>query len=133
MYSRNTKQKTRTTPFVHKGHTFPLVGTFTGAPENGVLIFGGRSTQIIATQEYREDINTLELEFDLWRESTGNSGQLEVGVMSNPYDASTFIPVHNLTSLIVIDNGYFSNIFINNKCCTSTKILLSFLINSITF
>ena len=96
----------RTTPFTYKGLTFPLVGTFTGAPEDGVLIFGGRSTQIIATQEYREDINTLELEFDLWRESTGNSGQLEIGVMSNPYNASTFIPVHNLTSLIVVPDKY---------------------------
>lgn len=97
---------TMTTPFVHKGRTFPLVGTFTGAPKDGVLLFGGRSTQIIATQEYTEDINTLELEFDLWRESTGNSGQLEVGVMSNPNDASTFIPVHNLTSLIVVPDKY---------------------------
>ena len=97
---------TRTTPFTYKGLTFPLVGNYTDAPKDGVILFSGRSTQILALQEYRENVKTLELEFDLLRESTNCSGQLEVGVMSDPNNANTFVPIHNLTSLIVLPDKY---------------------------
>ncbi len=97
---------TRTTPFTYKGLTFPLVGNYTDAPKDGVILFSGRSTQILALQEYRENVKTLELEFDLLRESTNCSGQLEVGVMSDPNNANTFVPIHNLTSLIVVPDKY---------------------------
>lgn len=97
---------TRTTPFTYKGLTFPLVGNYKDAPKDGVILFSGRSTQILALQEYRENVKTLELEFDLLRESTNCSGQLEVGVMSDPNNANTFVPIHNLTSLIVLPDKY---------------------------
>ena len=97
---------TKTTPFTYKGLTFPLVGNYTDASKDGVILFSGRSTQILALQEYRENVKTLELEFDLLRESTNCSGQLEVGVMSDPNNANTFVPIHNLTSLIVLPDKY---------------------------
>lgn len=82
--------------------TYPVVGKFEIYSRDTLLMFGGISTQIVATGEYIEDVRGVELEFDLIKESSLASGTMELGVLSNPYDSSTFVAVHDLSSMLTV-------------------------------
>ena len=82
--------------------TYPIVGKFEEYSRDTLLMFGGRATQIVATAEYIEDVSRVELEFDLIKESSLASGTMELGVLSNPYDSSTFVAVHDLSSMLTV-------------------------------
>ena len=82
--------------------TYPVVGKFEEYSRDTLLMFGGISTQIVATGEYIEDVHRVELEFDLIKESSLASGTMELGVLSNPYDSSTFVAVHDLSSMLTV-------------------------------
>ena len=82
--------------------TYPVVGKFEVYSRDTLLMFGGRATQIVATGEYIEDVRGVELEFDLIKESSLASGTMELGVLSNPYDSSTFVAVHDLSSMLTV-------------------------------
>ena len=82
--------------------TYPVVGKFEVYSRDTLLMFGGISTQIVATGEYIEDVRGVELEFDLIKESSLASGTMELGVLSNPYDSSTFVAVHDLSSMLTV-------------------------------
>ena len=90
---------TRTTPY----GSYPAVTSSYGIS----LEFHGNATQMIATPEFVNEVNTLEIEFDLRREDVTSSGTFEVGVLSDPSNASTFVSIKNVTDLITVaDKNY---------------------------
>ena len=90
---------TRTVPY----NLFPQITVAQGI----ALHFNGSAVEMVSTPEFVEDVKTLEIEFDLKRESTFYSGTFEVGVLSDPNDANTFVLIQNVTSLITVaDNNY---------------------------
>ncbi|MBF0977035.1 MAG: fibronectin type III domain-containing protein, partial [Bacteroidetes bacterium] len=98
---------TRTLPYTDEiGNTSPYVKSNTNDPDNGILVFTGKSNQIISTGEYIENMNNIEVEFSVFRESASNSGQLELGVVSDPRNPSTFVAVHDITPLITRDEQF---------------------------
>ena len=94
---------TRTQQYDNNGTIFPIVKNYPKVLDNQALFFSGNSTQIVATEKYVENANTIELEFDVWRDAAATSGKLEIGVLSDPYDPSTFVFVKDVTPLISAD------------------------------
>lgn len=98
---------TRTLPYTDEiGNTSPYVKSNTNDPDNGILVFTGKANQIISTGEYIENMNNIEVEFSVFRESASKSGQLELGVVSDPRNPSTFVAVHDITPLITRDEQF---------------------------
>ena len=48
-------------------------------------------------------MNSIEVEFSVFRESASESGQLELGVVSDPRKPNSFAVVHDITPLITQD------------------------------
>ena len=95
---------TRTLPYTTDGgRVMPFVGNYEGYPTDGVLIFGGKSSQMISTGEYIENMSDVEVEFYVLRTSSATAGTFKLGVLSNPHDPSTFTPIHDLTNMITAD------------------------------
>ena len=94
----------RTVPYDAYGNLYPTVIVESGSTS---LLFSGSETQMISTPEFVEEMNTLEIEFDLQRENTSLSGTFEVGVLSDPNDASTFVLIQDVTNLITVADGVY--------------------------
>lgn len=74
---------------------------YDGIPTPAVK-FEGAKSQILVMEKLNVPLNTLQLRFNLVKEGIG-CGKFQVGVMSNPTDTSTFVPVATL------DNGTMYN------------------------
>ncbi|MDR1653357.1 MAG: PKD domain-containing protein, partial [Prevotellaceae bacterium] len=70
--------------------------------------FYGVAPQALAMPEFEEDINTLALTFDLWRESAAQSGIFEVGVLSDPTNPATFVSLQNVSSQITVADKVYA-------------------------
>ena len=94
---------TRTIPYDSYGTIYPRITSDYGIS----LDFHGSATQMVATPEFAEEVNTLEIEFDLRRESAASSGTFEVGVLSDPNDDDTFVSIQNVTDMITVSDGNY--------------------------
>ena len=95
---------TRTLPYTNENGTIsPYVKSNQNDPNDGILVFTGKANQIISTGKYIENMNRIEVEFSVFRESASESGQLELGVVSDPRNPSTFVSIHDITPLITQD------------------------------
>ncbi len=81
-------------------YNYPYVYTSKGNSDNTSLYFytsTNDSVEIISTNAFDTPISQLEVVFWLLRANIAQGSKFEVGVMSNPNDSSTFIPIQDVT------------------------------------
>jgi len=81
--------------------SYPYInGSYTTTSSPGSLMFSSASASAptyAITPQFNADINTLMVTFQLKAEYMPSSGNMEVGVMSDPTDLTTFELVHTIT------------------------------------
>jgi hypothetical protein len=94
---------------------YPRIGNVSSHSASNTLEFKASSAQpqIIATPIFAAEVNTLELSFWLSASdiTSGTSGTIQVGVMSDVSDPSTFAPIETVRPTVVNKWSYFEVAF----------------------
>ncbi|GHV43057.1 hypothetical protein FACS1894180_1040 [Bacteroidia bacterium] len=86
---------TRAASFDYYGYIMPFVVTF----DTQILAFMGNTEEIAVMPQFQAEANTLQVSFQLQHQNYGNTAEnFTVGVMSNPHDPASFVPVQMLTT-----------------------------------
>lgn len=86
-----------TRPYIHgqNGIGFPSVEGSSGEGHDQILKFNSDTITFAVTPAFIDNIKDLQISFDLKKENP-YSGYFYVGVMTDPADSSTFVPVHRI-------------------------------------
>ncbi len=113
-------------PVLNTSTPYPSIVTVNNTPPGSLRFQSASASQptFAITPQLDADINTLMITFQLRAESTTSSGVMHVGVMSNPYDTTTF----ELVQIITPTNTSFQEyeIMFSNTTLTGTGNYIAF-------
>jgi hypothetical protein len=113
-------------PVLNTSTPYPSIVSAYSVSSPGSLRFQSLTTQptYAITPQFDADINTLMVTFQLKAEYMPNSGNMEVGVMSDPTDLTTFELVHTITPTHTNFEEY--EVMFSNTTLTGTGNYIAF-------
>jgi len=113
-------------PVLNTSTPYPSIVTVNNTPPGSLRFQSASASQptYAITPQMDADINTLMITFQLRAESASSSGVMHVGVMSNPYDLTTF----ELVQIITPTNTSFQEyeVMFSNTTLTGTGNYIAF-------